>query len=262
MSTFSKASFATKWIPVGQLSIIWANAQRPFDEAWAKQISEAFDPDMFDDLIVTLPNGDGFYHVVDGQHRKAAVQMLYGDSECVPCRIVDAADPARAAAIFDRCNTARKRPQPLDMFKVRVTAGNEVEVAVNKIVKAAGYKIDGGARDGNISAVQALVSVYKAFGPEVLKNVLQVIQTTWAMDKNAVVAPIVRGFGAFMAEFGHQANWQRVSDRISKQYTPGRLLGAAKTVREGQRGSTADAVKQVIVNTYNHGLKTAKLEVA
>jgi hypothetical protein len=259
MTNFSKTAFETKWIAVKNLSIIWASAQRAFNEAWAKEISDNFDPDIFDELIVTLPNGNGIYHIVDGQHRKAAVQSLYGDEEKVPCRVVDASDPARAAAIFDRCNTSRKRPMPIDMFKVRVTAGCETEVAVNRIVRAAGYKISAGTRDGNVGAVQALVSVYKSFSPDTLKHTLEIIQAAWGLDKNAVVSPVIRGVGAFMAEYGHKANWQRVSDRLGKQYTPGRLLGASKTAREMLRCSTSDAVKQVVVNTYNHGLKTGQL---
>lgn len=258
-STFTKTAFETKWIPVKNLSIIWAGAQRAFDESWAKQIADNFDPDIFDDLIVTLPNGNGIYHVVDGQHRKAAAQSLWGEDEKVPCRVVSASDPARAAEIFDRCNTSRKSVPPIEKFKVRVTAGYETEVAVSKIVKAAGYKIGTEPRDGNIGAVQALVSVYRSFGADTLKDSLSIIQSAWGMDKNAVVAPIVRGMGSFMAEFGHKANWQRVGDQIGKHYTPGRLLGAAKTAKEMLRGSTADAIKQVIVNTYNRGLKSGHL---
>lgn len=259
MMTFDKSSFSTKWVSVKDLSIVWANSQRLFDENWAKQIADSFDPDMFDELIVTLPNGNGIYHIVDGQHRKAAIQSLYGEDEKVPCRVVQAADPARAAQIFDRCNTARKRPSPIDMFKVRVTAGNETEVAVNRIVKNAGYTISSNLRDGNIAAVQALVSVYRSFGADVLRDTLTIIQATWGLDKHAVSAPLIRGFGAFMSEYGRKANWQRVSDRVGKQYTPGRFIGAAKTAREMLRGSTADAVKQVIVNTYNHGLRTGHI---
>ena len=258
MMTFDKSAFATKWLPVKQLSVVWASAQRPFDASWAKEIADNFDPDIFDELIVTLPSGNGLYHVVDGQHRRAAVQTLYGDDECVPCRVVHADDPARAAAIFAACNTARKRPTPIDMFKVRVTAQQETEVAVDKIVRGAGYKI-GSTKDGNIGAVQALVSIYKSFGAETLRDTLAIIQATWGLDKNAVAASIIRGFGAFMAEYGHKANWQRVNERVAKQFTPGRLEGAAKTAREMQRGSSADAVKQVIVNTYNRGLRQGQL---
>lgn len=259
MTTFEKSAFVTKWIPVKNLSVVWSSAQRPLDESWAKQIADNFDPDLFDELVVTLPNGNGIFHIVDGQHRKRGVQIKYGEEEQVPCRVVQAADPSRAAEIFDRANSGRKKPRPIDMFRVRVTAGYETEVAVNRIVRAAGYRVSPGLADGNIAAVQALISIYRSFGADVLKDTLRVIQGTWGMDKNAVVAQIVRGIGAFMAEHGHKANWQRLSEKTQKAYTPGRLIGAAKGLREITRASTGEATKQVLVNLYNKGLKTGHL---
>ena len=130
-----------KWIPVKNLSVVWAQAQRGLDERHAQQIADNFDPEMFGTLAVTKPNGHGVYHIIDGHHRKVAVEKLWGDGELVPCQVFDADDPARAAKLFDHINTARKAPQPIDVFKVRVTAGNEIEVAVSNTVKHAGFNI-------------------------------------------------------------------------------------------------------------------------
>ena len=133
--------YALKWIPVKDLSVVWAGAQRKFDAAWAKQIADAFDPDLFGVLSVCPDGKPDIYHTIDGQHRKAAVQSLYGDNEQVPCRVFDTTDPARAAEMFDRINTARKKPHPVDLFNVRVKAGYEDEVTINRIVKSLGYKV-------------------------------------------------------------------------------------------------------------------------
>lgn len=259
MSSFNKAAHQTKWIPVKQLSVVWASAQREFDEGWAKHLAATFDPDMFGELAVTLPNGNGIYHVIDGQHRKAAVQALYGDEEKVPCRIFDAVEPARAAEIFDKINTNRKKPQPIDVFKTRVTAGYEVETAVNKITQDSGYRVSMQHKDGMIGAVNALVSVYRSYGPKVLADTLRLIQATWGLDPNAVTAPIIRGYGAFVTEYGNKANWGRLTERVSKKYSPGQFMGAARSAREFRRGSMADAVTYVLINTYNAGLKTGHI---
>jgi hypothetical protein len=110
MSTFVEGAHSTKWIKIKHLSVVWATAQREFNERHASKIAASFDPDLFDDLVVTLPNGDGIYHVVDGQHRMAAIRSLWGEEEMVPCRVVTAQDPARAAVIFDKINTGRRLP--------------------------------------------------------------------------------------------------------------------------------------------------------
>jgi hypothetical protein len=261
MSTqFTKSAHSTKWIPIKNLSVIWANAQREFDPKHASRIAAEFDPDMFDDLVVTLPNGDGIYHVVDGQHRKAALQSLYGDDEQLPCRVVNAEDPARAADIFNKINTSRKAPNAVDRFNVRVTAGYETEVAVARIATFLGYKINKSRSDGSIGSVNALVSVYKSFGSEVLKDTLMTIKATWGQDFHAYEASIIRGYGAFIAQFRSKIDWTRLRQQVSKAYTPGRLLGAAKTGREMFGGSMADGVKQVLIATYNKGLRNGKLE--
>ena len=56
-----------QWIPAKNLSVVWVQAQRPFVLKNAKNIADNFDKDMFGTLAVTLPNGQGIYHVIEGQ---------------------------------------------------------------------------------------------------------------------------------------------------------------------------------------------------
>ena len=257
---FNRKVHKIEWIPVGKISVVWANAQREFDEGHAKWIADNFDPDMVNPVRVTMPNGNGIYHCVDGQHTARAIEMLYGPDERAPCIVLPEADPARAASLFVGHNTNQKRPQPLQIFKVRVTAGNETAVAVNKIAASLGYRIENAHQDKNILAVAALESVYKKHGADVLTNTLKIIQATWGMDPNAVVSHIIRGYAAFIAEYGDQANWQRLKEVVQKRYTPGRFVGAAKTAREMTGGNMAEAVKKVLVGAYNRGHRGTHLK--
>ena len=150
------------WIPVRQLSVVWVQSQRPYVASRAKKIADNFDPDRFDPIKVTLPNGAGIYHIVEGQHRKGAVQILWGDDECAPCIIIEVEDPAEAARTFVGINTLRWRVDPISTFKVNVTAKENRECAINKIIDHCGYKI-GSMIEGDsryISAVGALMAIY------------------------------------------------------------------------------------------------------
>ncbi|MBX3583581.1 MAG: ParB N-terminal domain-containing protein [Rhizobiaceae bacterium] len=256
---FTKSAHATQWIPVKNLSIVWATAQREFNERHADKIASGFDPDLFDDLVVTLPNGNGIYHVVDGQHRKAAIQKLYGEDEKVPCRVVNATDPSRAAAIFDKINTGRRSPSAVEKFKVRVTAGYEDEVAINKVVTWLGYRITGETSDGTIRAVAALMSVYKTFGLEVLKETLMTIKGTWSDDCHAVDGPIIEGFAALIGEHRGHLDFKRLREQTAKKFTPGRLIGNAKGEREITGGSLGHCVSRVLIRQYDQGLRNGKL---
>lgn len=259
MSSFVAGAHSTKWIPVKNLSVVWATAQREFNERHSKKIADSFDPDLFDDLVVTLPNGDGIYHVVDGQHRMAAVRSLWGEDEQVPCRIVDAKDPARAAAIFDKINTGRRMPSGIEKFRVRVTAGSETETAINKIVTNLGCRIEAGSDPNVIRAVSALLNVHNSFGLEVLKETLVSIRTTWRDDKGALEGPIIEGFGSLIGAHRGHLDWKRLREKTGNTFTPGRLLGQAKGDKESLGGRISDGVRRVLIRNYDQGIRTGKL---
>ena len=247
------------WIPAKSLSVIWAEAQRPLNENHAQKIADNFDPEMFGTLTVTKPNGEGVYHVIDGHHRKVAVERVWGGDEKVPCQVFDAEDPARAAELFDHINSARKNPQPVDLFKVRVTAGHETEIAVNRIVNKCGYVVNYRNTGGhnNIVCVAALKAVYESFGAAVLENTLNVIRATWDLDESATEAHIIRGIGEFLSEFRH-VDYTRLRTVIAAKYTPARLYAAAKMGREMHGGRMSNEVKKLLIVTYNAGLPAKK----
>jgi len=258
MKATEKQKYQVKWVPCKNISVVWPQAQRPFDEAHAQQLADAFDFDMLDPIKVTLPNGNGIYHAIAGQHRKAAIELVFGADAEAPCIILPEVDVARAAKIFVTESMGQKRPQPVSIFRVKVTAEFETEVAVNKIVTGLGYHIGNSHQDKSILAVAALVSVYRSHGGRILEDTLKIIQATWGMDPNAVIAAIVRGYGAFLVEHGDHGNWQRLKEVIAKKYTPGRFVGAARAVREMEGGNMAEAIKRLLISNYNRGLPAGK----
>jgi len=247
----------TEWLQVKQLSVIWIQAQRPLRERDAQVIAANFDPDMFGELVVTLPNGKGIYHIIDGQHRKRGVEILWGPDERVPCKVVDAADPARAAEIWAQINGNRRNPSPVERFLVMVTAKDETCVNVNKIVLGNGYYVSSAKTEKSISCVQALVGVYTSNGATVLDQTLKIILATWGRDPNAVIAPLIRGYAELIAEYGRRIDWKRLRERIAKQFTPGQLMGSARTGREMDGGSISQAVRKLLITHYNRGLRAA-----
>lgn len=261
MSTakFTKTEHGTAWIPVKNLSVVWRQSQRDCDEKWAKQIADAFDPEYFGTVTVTKANGSGQYHIVDGQHRVIAVRELFGENECVPCNVFDVDDPQRAAEIFDRMNTRRKPPATVATFKVRVTAGHEVECAVNRVIKSAGYKVDNNLSDGTIRAVAACVFSFQRYGAESLKAGLDALSATWGKNSDAVDGRLIRGFSALFGEYGAEIDKKRLYERVAKKFTPGRLLSAAKAAREMLQINLSDCVSEVVRRAYNEGLRSGRL---
>ena len=258
--SIGKATHTTKWIAVKNLSVRWANAQRPFNQKWAEEIRDNLDPDMFGVLSVTKANGKDVHHVIDGQHRKWAIEALWGESEMVPCNVFDVDTPERAAEMFNAMNTARKQPFPLDVFKVRVTAKIEPEFSVNKAAESIGYKIANKKDDGYIRACGACVAVYKKYGKETFIDSLLMLRRCWGLMSSAADASLIRGFAEFLSKHGTHIDRVRLGEKVAKTYTPGRLVGAARTAREMFRGSVSGNVARVLVSIYNDGLRQGRIE--
>lgn len=257
---FTKTEHGTQWIPVKNLSVVWRQSQRELDERWSKQIAETFDPDYFGTITVCKANGNGFFHVIDGQHRSVAIRELFGENECIPCNVFDVDDPKRAAQIFDRINTARKSPDSVSTFKVRVTAGSEIEMAVNAVIKSCGYKVNNNRTDGTIRAVGSCTQSFKLYGPEALRSALKTLADTWERNSDAVDGTLIRGFAFFFHQFGSEIERARLIERIGKKYTPGKLLSAAKAAKEGLVcNSLAEAISYVLQCVYNEGLRGRRL---
>jgi hypothetical protein len=252
------------WIPVKDISVLWVKAQRPFNEAWAKKIAERFDPQQFDPVRVTLPNGNGVYHAVEGQHRVRGVEMRFGSEEKVPCIVLNATDPERAAKLWLESNKNKKAALPIDAFLVAITAKEKIETEVNKVVTSCGFHV-GHVNEHTknaIQAVSALKTVYSRDGGPALTAALNQISATWGKgDNNAVAAPIINGYGAFFGEFPpSKVNLGRLKEVIQQRYAPGRLLGQARSKRDAAttKKPLPICVKEILIERYNYRLKSSE----
>lgn len=249
--TFSRRDHAMVWVRVGDLTVAWPDAQRDLAEYKAKAIAEAFDPSLFGTLTVSpLPGGK--YHVDDGWTRTSAVRMIFGDNERVPCVVVPAGTAAAAARIFYEMNGNRSKPSAMERFKVGVTGEYPDECAVNEIVECQGLKVELQHTDGCISAVAALLSIYRGYGEDGLRNVLVFIKDTWGQDCDGFNAHLMKGAALFLVQ-PEVVKTDRLAKKLARKFTPGRLLGAAKASREAFGGSMPRAVAAIIQEVYVPG---------
>ncbi len=258
MNAIDQADHPVKWIPVSDLSVIWILAQRDFNQKVADKIAAEFDPDYFGTITVTLPNGHGIYHVVDGQHRVAAIRGMWGETEQVPCVVVNAEDPKRAAQIFSRINAGRKKPTAVELFKVAVTAGGPAEVAINRMLTDMGYVVQSKSADGTVGAVGACLFIYNRCGIQILRKTFLIIQGVWGKEADSTDASFIRGIGAMLSEYRH-IDEQRLVDVMTKKFTPYKLIGAARTFKEMMGGGVAENVTRVLIQSYNEKLRNGRL---
>ncbi len=258
-SSLSKTDQPIKWILTRDISVIWLQSQRPWDshaETAKNKIVANFDPDAFGVLQVTLPNGKGMYHCIDGQVRHRSVEEMWGDGQRVPCQVLNAKDPKRAAELFGLFNTSRSHVSAVHRFNVNVTAGYPDEVGCHKIITRLGYKAALDHEPDSIRAIGTCLAIYKQFGHETLGQALTTIKDTWGAADGAVEGAIIRGYGLFFATYGKQINRVRLIKRGKKQ-TPGQLLEDGRNLREMWKMSLGGAVSKALFEGYNRGANKA-----
>lgn len=261
LGAFAKEDINIRWIPVGKLQVKWRDAQRMERiMTHAKRIASQFDPDKFGILTITLPDEKGIHHVVDGDHRRTAVELLWGGGEKVPCQILPTKDPVRAAEIFLAMNQGRRQVSPVDNFRASVRAGHPDSVNINKVVTGLGFKIDSNKVQGHIACVGALKTVYLRYGPEVLHDALGIVQATWGNNPYAVNRAIIVAFGRLVGENYRTLNYGRVKEVMQKRFSsPEKLLALVGGLRELSGGSAAEVIFKTVIDNYNKGLKPGQL---
>jgi len=252
MTTDSKVKLVEVYIK--NMSVIWVQAQRPFNETWAKQIAAEFDPDKFDPPVITKPNGAGFYHIVEGQHRVAGAKIAFGENEKLVCRMVDADNPARAAEIWLGINSGRKVIKPIQRFEVSVAAGREPETEINTLVRKMEYRISPYKNDHTISAVSSLIWVHRRFGINILKGTLLMLDKTWLGDPAAFAGELIKGYAAFINEFHSYLDPKRMASVISVAFTPNKLLAAGRLYAEQNTTTAIEGVTETLRSKYNYKL--------
>lgn len=249
---FNRRDHQQVWLRVGDLTVAWPEAQRELAEYKAKQIAAAFDPDIFGTLTVSrLP--DGKYHVHDGWTRASAVRIMWGDNATVPVVVIPADSAVRAAQVFDGINgDQRTKPSAMQRFQVRVTGQFPAECAVSSVVECLGLKVSMSQHDGAIRAVGSLLTIYRQFGEDGLRDVLVFLKDAWGLDSAAFDGHLLRGASLWLAQPG-LIKTDRVAKKLAKKFTPGRLLSSAKAARETFGGSLPRSVAAIIQETYAPG---------
>lgn len=256
---FSREFHKVVWLPLSALCNKWSQSQRTFNEKHAEKIQNEFDPDLFGVLQVTLPDGRGRHHIVDGQHRAEAARRAWGNDQRVPCQVLDASDPVRAAQLFYKQNSQRRGVTAIDKFLVQVTGKSEPHVAVNAIVEELGYKIANGPSPHNIRAVDSLMKVYVKFGGDVLSQSLSCINQCFGKDQHAMSAQLILGFGYLLGENSDTVERKRLVERVEKKFTARRLIARADGISETAHMSKGAAVRHLLLEVYNSYRRSGRI---
>lgn len=172
--------------------------QRQPRSTQVQKIVKGFDPNRLG--VITVSYRDNEYHVIDGQHRIAALQVL--NIEYCMCQVHRGLTYAQECEIFYRQGDNRRGISVLEKLNARIEARDSEALELEKIVKDAGFKISKGPVKNSIQAVDALQKIMRSEnGRLILMRTLSLIQNTWHGDIDSTSKKMLYGVSLFVREY-------------------------------------------------------------
>lgn len=106
-------------------------------------------------VAIVARRPDGTFWLVDAQHRKLGADKR-DDIQLLPCMVFDTDDVSMEAAAFEKLNSERGNPGPLERFKALLRAGDPSATAINRLAVEFGYRPQSGGGDWTFGAVSML----------------------------------------------------------------------------------------------------------
>lgn len=183
------------WVPLNKIKVNEL-AQRDLRQARVDHLAANLDLDQIGNPIVS--HRDGYYWVIDGQHRVEALRQFGFTDEPIQCWSYEGLTSQDEAEMFLKRNDALPI-NAFERFTKAVHAGRSVESDIDRIVRSVGCVVsqDKG-RTGAIGAVAALRKVY-ALGPGVLARTLVIIRD--AFGDGGYENVIINGLGQLVARY-------------------------------------------------------------
>lgn len=233
-----------RWVPIAAMRVSPA-AQRELRQAHVDALAADFDLEAVGYPVVNLR--DGYYYVVDGNHRVGAFKAIGWGDQQIQCEVYEGLTEVEEAELFLR-RDARRAISTFDKFRIGITAQREAECDIDRIVRANSLVVSRDKIDGAISAVGTLRKVYQRAGGATLGRTLRIIRDAYGDP----------GFTSFVID-GIALVCQRYNGELDDEKAVTRLSSAHGGVN-GLLGRAANLQKQT-GNTKNHCVAAAAVDI-
>lgn len=237
-----------KEVPIVDLAVD-PMVQRPLDRNRVRDIANDFRPEALGVVTVSLRETEEMI-LIDGQHRCEGAKEAGFGSLSITARMLEGLTLAEEAELFRLLNNTRK-PQYLELFKVRVVEGDPNAVGIHDMVTELKWTISPGSREGQLSAVAALERAWRR-DPEVARAVLVTVTDAWGHDPAGVVASLIEGLSMVYMRYRNGINKADLADRLARYPGgAGALIGKSRGLRDLYGSHLSQAVAELLVELYN-----------
>ena len=201
----------------------------------------------------------GWYYIIDGQHRIAALKQWLGSwqDQQIQCWAYEGLTEAQEAEVFLKLNDTLA-VHAFAKFKVAVQAGRAGEADVDRIVRALGLRISQARSGGAISAVGTLRRVYARGGAATLSEALRIIRD--AYGDAGLDGPVIDGIGLLCQRYNGELSEQKAVERLAAAHGGvSGLISRAGQLRQSTGNAAAQCVAAAAVEVINRGSGGKKL---
>lgn len=202
---------------------------------------------------------EGIMWVIDGQHRKRALEEMGLGDWPARCVIYTDMTESQAAAMFLALNKGLV-VKSFDKFRIGVTAGEPDCVGTQTVIESLGLIASGTHQSGAVAAVAAACEVWSIDQGRSLEFALSVALRAWGKNSGAFEGQIIKGLGILSAKFNGQIDTDSFIKKLAKfAGGPPAIIGQAKA-RQSIKGGTIHAgVAEILIDTYNKGRTAGRL---
>lgn len=250
-----------QWVPLARMRVN-PLAQRDMRMHWVNDLVEDFDPERLGSPTVNHTS-DGWYNIVDGQHRIEALKLWLGEGkwedQSIQCWTYEGLSTAQEADIFLDLNNVLA-VATYAKFRNAVRAGRPEAVAIDKVVRNEGLVISQDGRvPGAVSAVGTLQKVYRRSDGRILGTALRIIRDAYGDE--GLSAAVIDGLSLFCQRYDTEVDIDVAIERLARAH--GKLSGLltkAEVLRRStgnQKGICVAAATVEIVKTGRGGRRLA-----
>lgn len=175
-------------IPLNMMRIDRKMYQRP-PQNHARTIAREWNEDRCDPLKVNYRN-DGYFYVIDGQHRREAGIMRCLDT--LTCIVYVGLTVKEEADIFVETNTNSSRPDPYDTYKANICRGEATDMAIHEVCTHFGVKVERHKGTKTLKSVSTAREVIRRHGKETLFWIFNLIENSeWHLYTDAYTSDIM-----------------------------------------------------------------------
>jgi hypothetical protein len=229
--------------------------QRTYMPKKAADIARDFDADALG-VITLSEHANGARIGLDGQHRVRAGELVEFDGYVA--KVYRNLTEEQEARLFRQLNNTSK-VGTLELYRIALIEKRPDELRLQKIVEHHGLTTQAG-RENSFTAVKtALRILERKDGEEHLNWAFKVAIKAWGIAPESVHGLIVEGLAMVKARYKTMETDSFIKKLAAR---PGRapgVLGDAKTLQRSLGGAVKVNVADVLVSTYNHGLRKYKL---